>query len=358
MANRTILHDSHVRLGARMVDFGGWDMPVQYDGILAEHHRTRQDVSMFDTCHMDAFCVEGPGSQDFLSRLVTQDLRSLADGRCRYGFLLRDDGGVLDDLIVYRFAADRWMAVVNAGTAPGDFAWFHSHAPAVGVALQDLRGIQGKIDVQGPNSSRPVEAFLGINLADMKYFSFRTFTVDGVAGVVSRTGYTGEHGYEIYAPVATILTFWERLLALGVKPAGLGARDTLRLEAGLPLYGHELSTEVSPAEAGMTKYAAKNEEFIGRAAFLARQAGGVARRLVGFKIAGRQSARNGNRVLDSAGAAAGHVTSGSFAPTLGYAIGCAYVQPDLAAPDTALTIDMGSRQLEARVSPLPFYRRK
>ena len=247
MANRTILHDSHVRLGARMVDFGGWDMPVQYDGILAEHHRTRQDVAMFDTCHMDAFRVEGPGSLDFLSRLVTQDLRSLVDGRCRYGFLLRDDGGVLDDLIVYRFAADRWMVVVNAGTAPGDFAWFQSHAPAAGVALQDLRGIQGKIDVQGPNSQCPVETLLGMNLADMKYFSFRTFSVNGVAGVVSRTGYTGEHGYEIYAPVATILAFWERLLSLGVKPAGLGARDTLRLEAGLPLYGHELSTEVSPA---------------------------------------------------------------------------------------------------------------
>jgi len=355
MIHRTILHDSHVCLGARMVDFGGWDMPVQYDGIIAEHHRTRQDVTIFDTCHMDAFRVEGAGALDYLSRLVTQDLRSLADGRCRYGFLLRDDGGVLDDLIVYRFSSDRWMVVVNAGTAPGDFAWFRRHAPTAGIVLQDLRDIQGKIDVQGPNSQRPVETLLGLDLAGMKYFSFRTFTVDGVAGVVSRTGYTGEHGYEIYAPVATTLAFWERLLALGVKPAGLGARDTLRLEAGLPLYGHELSTAVSPAEAGMTRYAAKNEDFIGRAAVKARQAGGLTSRLVGFRIAGRQSARNGNRVLDSAGAAAGHVTSGSFAPTLGYAIGCAYVRPDLAAPDTVLTIDMGSRQLEARVTPLPFY---
>ena len=358
MIQRTILHDNHVRLGARMVDFGGWDMPVQYDGILAEHHRTRQDVSMFDTCHMDAFRVEGPGSLDFLSRLVTQDLRSLVDGRCRYGFLLRDDGGVLDDLIVYRFAVDRWMVVVNAGTAPGDFAWFQSHAPTAGVLLQDLRGIQGKFDVQGPSSQRPVETLLGIDLADVKYFSFRRFTVDGATGVVSRTGYTGEHGYEIYAPVATILAFWERLLVAGVKPAGLGARDTLRLEAGLPLYGHELNTEVTPVEAGMIRYTAKNEEFIGRAAILARQAGGVARRLVGFKIAGRQSARNGNSMLDAAGAEAGVVTSGSFAPTLGYAIGCAYVRPDLATPETALKIEVGSRQLDARVTPLPFYLKK
>ena len=357
MAKRTILHDSHVRLGARMVDFGGWDMPVQYDGILAEHHRTRQDVAMFDTCHMDAFRVEGPGSLDFLSRLVTQDLRSLADGRCRYGFLLRDDGGVLDDLIVYRFAADRWMVVVNAGTAPGDFAWFQSHAPAAGVVLQDLRGVQGKIDIQGPGSQRPVETLLGMNLNGMGYFSFRTFHVDGVSGVVSRTGYTGEHGYETYAPVATILVFWERLLSLGVKPAGLGARDTLRLEAGLPLYGHELNTEVSPAEACMTRYTAKNEAFIGRDAMQARQSAGVTERLVGFRIDGRQSARNGNFVLDATGAVAGRVTSGSFAPTLGHAIGCAYVRPDLAAPDTTLTIDLGSRQLTARATLLPFYRR-
>jgi len=358
VAKRTILYDSHILLGARMVDFGGWDMPVLYDGIIAEHHRTRQDVAMFDTCHMDAFRVEGPASLDFLSRLVTQDLRSLADGRCRYGFLLRDDGGVLDDLIVYRFSADCWMVVVNAGTAPGDFVWFQSHAPAAGIVLQDLRGLQGKIDVQGPHSQRPVETLLGMDLNGMGYFTFRKFNVNGVAGVVSRTGYTGEHGYEIYAPVAAALEFWERLLSLGVKPAGLGARDTLRLEAGLPLYGHELNLDVSPAEAGMTKYAAKNEEFIGRAAVLARQADGVTRRLVGFRIDGRQSARNGNCVLDAAGAVAGMVTSGSFAPTLGRAIGCAYVRSDLATPETVLTIDLGSRQLTARVATLPFYRKK
>ena len=355
---RTILHDSHICLGARMVDFGGWDMPVQYDGILAEHHRTRQDVAMFDTSHMDAFCVEGPGALDYLSRLVTQNLRSLAAGRCRYGFLLRDDGGVLDDLIVYRFVSDRWMAVVNAGTAPGDLAWFQAHLPPKGVTMQDLRGIQGKIDVQGPNSQQSVEQLLGMNLSMMKYFSFLTFPVAGATGIVSRTGYTGEHGYEIYAPVSGILAFWERLLTWGVKPAGLGARDTLRLEAGLPLYGHELSAGVSPAEAGMLRYAAKNEAFIGRAALAARETAGEKSRLVGFKIAGRQSARNGNRVLDATGALVGQVTSGSFAPTLGHAIGCAYVRPDLAVPGTALMIDLGAKKIEARVAPMPFYRRQ
>ncbi len=357
MSQRTILFDRHVALGARLIDFGGWDMPVQYDGILAEHQRVRQDVGMFDTCHMDAFRVDGPGALDFLSHLVTQNLRTLADGRCRYGFLLRDDGGVLDDLIVYRFSADRWMMVVNAGTAPDDFAWTRDHLPASGVTLTDLRGAQGKIDVQGPQSRAPVERVLGAALAELRYFSFRTCTCDGAPVLVSQTGYTGELGYEIYAPLAAIVRIWDRLLAGGVKPAGLGARDTLRLEAGLPLYGHELSAAVSPVEARMERYAAKDEPFVGREALRMRQAAGPARVLTGFTLPGRQSARHGNRILDGGGAETGQVTSGSFAPTLGHAIGCAYVRSDLAVPGAAVTIDLGSRQLDAQVAALPFYRR-
>lgn len=331
-------------------------MPVQYDGILIEHQRVRQDVGVFDTCHMDAFRVEGPASLDYLSRLVTQDLRSLADGRCRYGFLLNEAGGVLDDLIVYRHSALRWMAVVNAGTAPADFAWFHSHLPATGVELEDLRGRQGKIDVQGPHSQAPVEALLHLSLAEMRYFSFRSFSWQGIDGIVSRTGYTGEHGYEIYAPEPAIVDLWERLLAAGVKPAGLGCRDTLRLEAGLPLYGHELGVDVSPAEAGMLRYAAKREPFIGRDAMVSR-AQRPARLLVGFSLNGRQSARAGQRVLDAQGQEVGRVASGSFAPTLGHAIGCAYVRPDLAQPGTPVQIDLGSRQLQGETARLPFYRR-
>jgi aminomethyltransferase len=357
MSLRTVLHDAHVRLGARLTDFGGWDMPVQYDGILAEHQRVRQDVGMFDTCHMDAFGVAGPGALDFLSRTLTQDLRTLADGRCRYGFLLRDDGGLLDDLIAYRFAADRWMLVVNAGTAPRDFDCMRSRLPGAGVLLEDLRDVQGKIDVQGPNSADPMKRVLGFDSAGMGYFSFRPAKWEGADILVSRTGYTGEYGFEIYAPVRTVAAIWEQLLTAGVKPCGLGARDTLRLDAGLPLYGHELREDVTPVEAGMMKYASKAEPFAGRDALRARQTVGPKQKLVGFAVAGRQSARHGNRVLDAAGAEAGRVTSGSFSPTLGHAIGFAYVRPELAAPGAALKIDLGSRHLDARVVPTPFYRR-
>lgn len=357
MANRTVLYDRHVALGARLIDFGGWDMPVQYDGILAEHQRVRQDVGLFDTCHMDAFRVEGQGALDFLSRLVTPNLRTLADGKCRYGFLLCDDGGVLDDLIVYRIDATHWMVVVNAGTASGDFAWAQAHLPVAGVTLVDLRGEQGKLDVQGPRCRVPVERVLGLSLADLGYFTFRVFSFEGARAVISRTGYTGELGYEIYAPETAIGRIWDRLYEQGVKPAGLGARDTLRLEAGLPLYGHELSTAVTPVEAGMLRYASKDEPFVGQAALRTRQATGLGRMLAGFTLTSRQSARHGNRILDVAGAEAGLVTSGSFAPTLGYAIGCAYVRPDLAAPGTQIRIDLGTRQLDAQIATLPFYRR-
>ena len=341
-----------------MVDFGGWDMPVQYDGILAEHQRTRQHVSMFDTCHMDEFLVDGPGSLDFLSRMVTQNLRTLADGRCRYGFLLRDDGGVLDDLIVYRMAVDNWMVVVNAGTSPNDFKWMKSHLPKTGATLKDMRGTYVKLDVQGPESRAAMEKVLGYSLGEMGYFTFKNIVLDGALAVISRTGYTGEHGYEIYAPEADIAKLWDKLLESGVRPAGLGARDTLRLEAGLPLYGHELNETLSPFEAGMMRYAVKEEDFVGRAALLARQASGPARKLVGFTITGRQSARNGNRVLDMSGAEAGVVTSGSFAPSLGQAIGYAYVRPDFSAVGATFKIEVGSRQLDATVVTPPFYRKK
>jgi len=245
--------------------------------------------------------------------------------------------------------------VVNAGPAADDFAWLSRFRPITGVTLADLRGIQGKIDVQGPNSRAAIERVLGLNLSGLGYFGFRTF---GAGGVISRTGYTGEVGYELFAPLSGIAALWERLLTAGVKPAGLGARDTLRLEAGLPLYGHELSVDVSPAEAGMLRYAGKAEPFMGRDALLVRQRDGQAPRLIAFAIDGRQSARHGQRVLDAAGVEAGRVTSGSFSPTLGHAIGFAYVRPDMVAPGLTFGVDCGRNMLSARVTTAPFVGRK
>jgi aminomethyltransferase len=355
-SNTTILYGEHVKCGARMIEFGGWLMPVQYDGILAEHHRTRQDVSLFDTCHMGQFFVTGPAALKDLSRLVTADLHTLPDGRCRYGFMLNEQGGILDDLITYRFNADKWMLVVNAGTRPRDLAWVRQHLDA-GCAADDPGPRRGKMDIQGPRSPDAMAHVLGVDLSALKSFGFRSVEYGGRSLLVSRTGYTGETGFEVYGRAEAIIAVWQAMIQSGVKPAGLGARDTLRLEAGLPLYGHELTEEVTPVEADFTRFAAKDEPFIGREAVGRRLEGGAPVRRIGFRLNGRQAARNGNRVWIG-DVDAGWVTSGSYAPTLGYSIGMAYVPPAMSALGTPIQVDTGRARLDGVIVPLPFYRRK
>ena len=356
MGLRTVLYESHVARGARMVDFGGWDMPVQYEGVLAEHAHVRTGAGLFDTSHMDAFWVEGPDSLDVLSRLVTQDLRTLAVGACRYGFLLNEEGGVLDDLIVYRMGDRQWMPVVNAGTAPSDFAWVRQHCSGTQTVVRDLRNEQGKLDVQGPEATAAVARVFGIGLTELRRFRWMRARVGGADWIVSRTGYTGEDGVEIYAPHADIRAAWQALLDAGVPSCGLGARDTLRLEAGLPLYGHEFDTSTSPAEAGFMRYCAKAEPFIGKEALLRREAA-PAELLVPFRLDGRQTARNGQAVRLESGEAIGRVTSGSFCPTAGQALGFAYVAPPYARPGTRWFVDNGRALLPAMVTELPFLRK-
>jgi aminomethyltransferase len=342
MNARTILYDRHLAAKARMVDFGGWDMPLQYDGIIAEHNRVRTHVGIFDTCHMDAFLIKGD-----LHPVVSQDLKTLAVGACRYGFLLNEEGGIIDDQICYCLGEAEWMMVVNAATAPNDFAWVSKHVDAT-----DLRDTQSKIDVQGPHALAEVTRILGFDLSDLKRFRWKRIN----ACIVSRTGYTGEEGIEIYAPHETIASIWDTLLANGIQPCGLGARDTLRLEAGLPLYGHELDITKSPAEANMMRYAAKEEPFIGKAAMLER-AKNPKELLVAFKLEGRQSARHGQAVKQGE-AIIGTVTSGSFCPTISAAVGFAYVKPQQAALGTTFSIDNGRTLLPATVVAPPFYRKK
>lgn len=356
MGLRTALYESHVALGARMVDFGGWDMPLQYDGVLAEHARVRADAGMFDTAHMDAFWVEGPDSLDALSRLVTQDLRTLAVGACRYGFLLNEAGGVIDDLIVYRMGEQQWMPVVNAGTAASDFAWVSQHCLNTRTDARDLRPTQSKLDVQGPNARSALARVFGLETSGLGRFRWLRARVGADEWIVSRTGYTGEDGVEIYAPHAAIAGAWQKLLDAGVRPCGLGARDTLRLEAGLPLYGHEFDTATSPAETPFLRYCTKAEAFIGQEA-LRRRAASPALRLVPFRLDGRQTARNAQTVRNGAGEPIGRVTSGSFGPTVGCAIGFAYVQQEYAQAGARWCVDNGRTLLAATVAELPFLKK-
>jgi len=353
MALKTGLYDQHIAAGARMMEFGGWDMPLQYEGILAEHMQVRNAFGIFDTSHMNAFLVEGSDSLDALSRIVTQNLRTLAVGACRYGFLLNQTAGVIDDLIVYRMGETTWMPVVNAGTAPADLAWIKAQLADSSSSVRDLRDSQAKIDVQGPAAAEALSSILGIQTDGLRRFRWMQTAIAGASGIVSRTGYTGEDGFELYAPHAAIASAWRQLLAAGATPCGLGARDTLRLEAGFTLYGHELDTETSPAEANLMRYAGKDEDFIGRPALLKRAAS-PAHLLVPFKIAGRQAARHGQNVCLADQSIVGRVTSGAFGPSVGQAIGFAYVRPDLTAPGTEILIDIGRKMLTAAVTSLPF----
>lgn len=353
--NRTPLFESHLELGAKMAPFGGWDMPIQYEGILAEHAWTRTKATIFDICHMGEFELRGPTAEADLERLLTQSIAGIAVGQCRYGYLLRDDGGVLDDLTCYRRDKDHFWLVVNAGTCAGDAAWIRRHLSRQTV-FTDLSPMTGKLDIQGPESRAEMEKALGVRLPDLKYFRFTDVMLDGTACLLSRTGYTGEWGYELYCPASEVERFWEMFIERSeIKPAGLGARDTLRLEVGYPLYGHELSTGRTPVAASHGQFMELNKEFIGKAAVNRDLANGVGQFLVGLQLDSKRAARAQDKVV-SGDKVVGEITSGSIAPSLGIAVAMAYVDKALTQPGQRLEIDVHGKMLSATVVDLPFYK--
>ncbi len=341
----TAWHEAH---GAKMAPFAGWNMPIQYDGILAEHRHTREAASVFDICHMGEFLVSGPGALEALMKAVSHSLANLAEGRCRYGFILNESGGVLDDCIIYHLGPDSFLVVVNAACAETDYKALEARLP--GLKLEDISERTAKIDLQGPMAVEIMEDFLGEDLHDLPYFAFRYTTWQGHKLMVSRTGYTGELGYELYIDAGQALALWEGLLRDDrVRPAGLGARDTLRMEAGLALYGHELDTEHTPVEAGMGIMMKSEADYVGKAGLA-----NVREKLLPLEIEGRRAPRNGDTIeLD--GAAVGRVTSGTFAPSLGKAIAFAWVKAD-AADAGAYDVATPRARLAAKVTSLPFYK--
>lgn len=345
---KTPLCDWHVAHGAKMAPFAGWNMPIQYEGILAEHKHTRESASVFDICHMGEFVIKGAGAKEALMRAVSHSLHNLAVGRCRYGFILNEKGGVLDDCIIYNVADDHYMVVVNAACAEVDFNALKDRLP--GLELADISEKTAKIDLQGPKAVDILEDFLGVDLRDLGYFAFRDETWNGTTITVSRTGYTGELGYELYIDAAKAVDLWEGLLKdERVKPAGLGARDTLRMEAGLCLYGHELDTEHTPVEAGLGIMMKSEADFVGRAGLAA-----VREKLLPLDLEGRRAPHNGDKVLLD-GEEVGVVTSGSFAPSLNRAIAFAWVKADKADAKT-YDIQAARAVLKATVTDLPFYK--
>lgn len=345
---KTPLHAWHVAHNAKMAPFAGWDMPIQYTGIIAEHMQTREKAALFDICHMGEFILKGAGAKDALARAVTHNLDTLKAGRCRYGFLLNEDGGIMDDLIVYALDTDHYMIVVNAACRAGDYAAIASRLP-VGLSFEDVSDATGKIDLQGPASLAALERILPGPWRQMPYFGLVRAEFGGAPLLVSRTGYTGELGFELYMPSDKALALWEACLAdPDVAPAGLGARDTLRLEAGLPLYGQDLDTRHTPAEAGYDGMLTAAADYVGKA-----NARTVRERLVGLVMEGRRSARH-NDIVKLDGKDVGIVTSASFAPSLGYAVAMAYIRAECADAET-YTLCAAKTELPARKTAMPFY---
>jgi aminomethyltransferase len=353
---QTPLHDLHEQLGARMVEFAGYHMPVQYSGIKAEHGAVREAVGLFDVSHMGQLHLMGADAAATVDRLCSRRISDLAVGRVRYALLCNESGGVVDDVTVYRTGDDAFFLCVNAANVDKDRDWVISHVPG-GVEVRDQSQATGLIAVQGPLAVELMARVAPDPLAGLRRFAFERCDVAGKPTLVSRTGYTGADGFELYCRAEDAVALFEALLregeTLGVQPIGLGARDTLRLEAALALYGHELDDTTSPLEAGLDPFVDRDGDFIGADAIRRRESEGHPRRLVGFEVTGRGIARDGHEVTRE-GEPVGVVTSGAPSPTLGKSIGLAYVPPSLAGGGTGLEILVRGRPIPARVVDTPF----
>jgi len=360
MTQRTPLYDVHVSSGARMVEFAGWDMPVQYAGLLEEHEAVRTRAGLFDVSHMGEVVFRGPKALEALNRVFTNDLGRVEDGQAQYGCLCRDNGGIVDDVVVYRRSPEDLLVCVNAGNRKKDFEWLRDHAGGADVRNESDEWVQ--LAVQGPRAAGIVQKLTRVDLGAVKTFHFANGEVAGVPCIVARTGYTGEDGFELFCRPDRGVALWSALLeagrADGLVPAGLGARDTLRLEMAYRLYGSDMDDSSTPLEAGLAWVVKPDKgDFVGREAILRQKAGGLPRKLVGFVLTDPGIARHGYDVTRD-GQKVGTVTSGTRSPSLKVSIGFAYVPPALAAEGSTFAIDIRGRPAAAQVVKTPFYARK
>ena len=353
---RTPFYDIHKSLGAKIVDFHGWEMPLQYSGIMDEHVNVRTNVGLFDVSHMGRFEIKGQDSLACLQKIITNDIEKLADHQALYSPMCYEDGGIVDDIIVYRLAHDRFLIVVNASNRSKDFEWISRQSKS--AHLEDISDRTALLAIQGPRAHHLLQKLVETDLQPVKPFHLVDTIIGGTECMISRTGYTGEDGFEIIFDSSRI-EIWGKLMEyaeiFGVKPAGLGARDTLRLEAGLMLYGSDMDENTTPLEVPLkwTISFGKKEEFIGKKALSNSR---PSRKLVGFEVREKRIARHGNKVLAN-GLEAGFVTSGSFSPTLRKSIGFCFVPVDV-LQNQSIQIDIGGKHYEAKVTDTRFYKRK
>jgi aminomethyltransferase len=329
-------------------------MPIQYSGIIKEHTATREAAAIFDTCHMGEFKFEGPAATTDLETILSCPVASIKIGQCRYGFICNEAGGVIDDQILYRMAEDRFFMVVNAATEENDFAWICRHLSA-GTHAENLSAQTAKLDLQGPLSAKIMSKLMATPIDELKYYTWADNRYKGSNVLVSRTGYTGEIGFEIYCSHDLGKAFWQECLDLGAVPAGLGARDTLRLEMGYPLYGHELDERTNAAESGFARAIGTAKRFIGSPVVL--DASKKQKVLSGIMLEGRRSARHGDAILDTEGREIGTVSSGSFSPSLSCALALGYVALPASTIGTRVKIRTDRQELDGSVTGLPFYKK-
>ena len=351
----TCLHDRHVKLGALMSPFGGFDMPIQYAGITEEHNAVRQHVGVFDVSHMGEVRVKGPDAYKYVSHIFVNDVTGAPDGQIFYGMMCYENGGVVDDLLVYKVNDNEYFLVINASNIDKDVAWIMKNAEGFDVEITDESPIYGEVAVQGPEAEDTVEKVLGIPVKDIPFYNFKTFPIDGEEVIVSRTGYTGEDGFEIYGSHDYIRRVWDKLMDAGVQPCGLGCRDTLRFEVGLPLYGDELADDITPLEASLSMFVKLDKsEFIGKEALAAQKAEGVKRRIVGIELEGNAIPRHGYPV-EVNGEKVGEITTGYRSISTGKSVAMAMIDKPYDKMGTEVEVRIRKKTFPAKVVKKRFY---
>jgi aminomethyltransferase len=358
--NNTALTDKHISLGAKMVPFAGYNMPVQYEGINAEHATVRKAVGVFDVSHMGEFILKGDNALDLIQRVISNDASKLYDGKVQYAYLPNEDGGIVDDLLIYRIDEKTYMLVVNASNIEKDWNWIQKYNTK-GVEMHNISDKTSLLAVQGPKAAEALQSLTDIDLASMEYYTFTKGTFAGVENVVvSATGYTGAGGFEIYCDNEHAESVWNAVFEAGaafnIKPIGLGARDTLRLEMGFCLYGNDIDDSTSPIEAGLGWVTKFTKEFTNSQALLAQKEAGVKRKLVGFEMIDRGIPRHDYEIVDAAGTVIGKVTSGTQSPSLQKAIGMGYVNKENAKEGAEIYISIRNNNIKAKVVKFPFYK--
>lgn len=352
---KTCLHDRHVALGALMSPFAGFDMPIQYAGITEEHNAVRQHVGVFDVSHMGEVRVSGPDAYRFVSHIFVNDVTGAPNGQIFYGMMCYENGGTVDDLLVYKVNDQEYFLVINASNIDKDVAWIRQNAEGFDVKIEDQSPYYGEVAVQGPEAEGAMENILGIEVKDIPFYNFKTFNLDGEEVIVSRTGYTGEDGFEVYGSHDFTRKIWDKLMDGGVQPCGLGCRDTLRFEVGLPLYGDELSADITPIEASLSMFVKLDKpEFIGKEALAAQKADGVKRRIVGLELEGNAIPRHGYPV-EVNGEQVGEVTTGYRSISTGKSVAMAMINKPYDKLGTEVEVRIRKKTFPAKVVKKRFY---